>query len=148
MAHKPAKVHDTPVPESTIQRSDERDTLNDTPELRFLRDEIEALLGSATVQRAMHAPHINYADDHEAIAPEDLGKEWLERATESEPSAHASELSPEGTIDVDAIDVEVLEESPDSARDTAEFDNSIYERDTEPSVDVQLLREAVRVAGK
>ena len=124
MSQKPApKVHITPVPESRTRRSEERDTLNDTPELRFLRDEIEALLGSASVQRATHAPAISYGDDHEAIAPEDLGKEWLERATEAEPSPGASQAEPA-------------------------LDDSMFERDTEPSVDAKLLREALRAAGK
>jgi hypothetical protein len=95
-----APKHNTPVPESHTQRSEERDTLNDTPELRFLRDEIEALLGAASVQRSTPAPRIGYADDHEAVASE------------------------------------------------AGFGDSVYERDTEPSLDVRLLREAVRVAGK
>ena len=91
MAHQPVTVPDTPVPESATQRSDERDTLNDTPELRFLRDEIEALLGAAAVVHANREPAIHYDD-----------------------------------------------------RVTAEFDTSIYERDTEPSIDVLLLREAER----
>lgn len=109
MPHQPApKVHITPVPESRTQRSEERDTLNDTPELRFLRDEIEALLGSASVQRAIHAPAINYGDDHE---------------TEAEPSPSAAQAEPA-------------------------LDDSMFERDTEPSVDAKLLREALRAAGK
>jgi hypothetical protein len=95
VAQQPAKTDDTPVPESTTQPTDERDTLNDTPELRFLRDEIEALLGATAVRGASREPAINYED-----------------------------------------------------RVTAEFDTSIYERDTEPSIDVKLLREASRVAGK
>jgi hypothetical protein len=76
--HKPAAKHDTP--QSQTPRIAERDTLTDTPELRFLRDEIAALLGAAAVQRM--------ADD------------------------------------------------------------PVYTRDTEPSVDVQLQREAARLAGK
>jgi hypothetical protein len=107
--HQPApKVHITPVPESRTQRSEERDTLNDTPELRFLRDEIEALLGSASVQRAVHTPAINYGADHETEA----------------------------------------EASPSAARAEPELDGAMFERDTEPSVDAKLLREALRAAGK
>jgi hypothetical protein len=93
--HPAASANDTPIPESRTQSTEERDTLNDTPELRFLRDEIEALLGSATARRAMHAPSIN---EKPALTPTS--------------------------------------------------DDSLFERDTEPSVDVQLLREAVRAAGK
>jgi hypothetical protein len=103
VTHKPAAAHETPLPPSHTAMRDqvERDTLNDTPELRFLRDEIEALLGSATVRRALRAPSVSYADDHVTVTPEELAKD-------------------------------------------AAFD----ERDTEPNVDVQLLREAVRAAGK
>ena len=96
MTHQPAvSVHETPIPESRTQSSEERDTLNDTPELRFLRDEVEALLGSASARRAVQVASIN-----------------------AEPPLSSS------------------------------FDDSMFERDTEPSVDVQLLREAVRAAGK
>ena len=96
MTHQPAaSAHDTPIPESRTQSTEERDTLNDTPELRFLRDEIEALLGSASARRTVEAAIING-------------------------------------------------EAPLSSS----FDDSMFERDTEPSVDVQLLREAVRAAGK
>lgn len=139
MTHQPAAKHFTPVPESRTQRSAERDTLNDTPELRFLRDEIEALLGSATVRRAQHAPSISYADDHGAIAAEDLGKEWLERATESEPSPSES-----GSLET----LPVAEIADGDEADTVEFERSIYERDTEPSIELQLEREAARAASK
>lgn len=95
MTHQPAaSAHHTPIPESRTQSTDERDTLNDTPELRFLRDEVEALLGSAAVRRA--------------------------------------------------LPVAINGESPPAPP----FDESILERDTEPSVDVQLLRDAARAAGK
>jgi hypothetical protein len=145
VTQKPAVVHKTPVPESRTQRTDQRDTLTDTPELRFLRDEIEALLGSPTVRRSLHVPTIRYAEDHEAIAPERLGKEWLERATESESSPSESESLPEGELA--ALDSDEIAE-PEPATAELEEDDDIYERDTEPSIDVQLLREAVRVAGK
>ena len=75
MTQKPGVVHETPVPQSRTQRTDKRDTLTDTPELRFLRDEIEALLGSPTVRRSLHVPTIRYAEDHDSVAPEALGKE-------------------------------------------------------------------------
>ena len=142
MTHKPVAKPFTPVPESHIERSAERDTLNDTPELRFLRDEIEALLGSATVQRTAQAPRISYADDHDAIAPEDLGKEWLERATESEQSPSESKLP----VSLQALPID--EDDDAGEEDTAEHEPSIYERDTEPSIDALLVREAVRLAGK
>jgi len=144
VTQKPAVVHKTPVPQSRTQRTDQRDTLTDTPELRFLRDEIEALLGSPTVRRSLHVPTIRYAEDRDAVAPERLGKEWLERATESTPSTAKSENLPEGelaTLDSDEI------AEPEAAPAELE-DDDIYERDTEPSIDVQLVREAVRVAGK
>ena len=96
MTYKPAAAHHTPpLPSQTVKRDPpERDTLNDTPEARFLRDEIEALLGSPTVRRAMRHPSVSYADQAE--------------------------------------------------EDAVSFD----ERDTEPSIDVQPLREAMRAAGK
>jgi hypothetical protein len=139
--HKPAAKVDTPLPQSQTQRAAERDTLNDTPELRFLRDEIAALLGSATVQRAVHAPRINYADDHGAIAPEDLGKEWLERATEAEASASSPDP-------LSLLDASASEESADVEEDTEVLSRPLSTRDTQPSVDVQLQREAARIAGK
>jgi hypothetical protein len=139
--HKPAAKLDTPLPQSQTQRAAERDTLNDTPELRFLRDEIAALLGSPTVQRAVHAPSINYADDHDAIAPEALGREWLERATEAESSAS-------GPDPLSLLEASASEESVDVEEDTEVLPRSVYTRDTQPSVDVELQREAVRIAGK
>jgi hypothetical protein len=110
VTQKTTALHDTPVPESQTQSLAERDTLNDTPELRFLRDEIEALLGSASVRRAVREPAINYA---EQATPEDAA------------------------LQSDEITEEI----------SAELDRSVYDRDTEPSVDVQLLREAARAAG-
>lgn len=143
MTQKPAVVHNTPVPQSGTQRTEQRDTLTDTPELRFLRDEIEALLGSPTVRRSLHVPTIKYAEDHEAIAPEELGKEWLERATESGVSPRESESLLEGELAaIDSDDIAEPEAPPELEED------DIYERDTEPSIDAQLVREAVRVAGK
>ena len=142
MTQKPAVVHKTPVPQSRTQRTDQRDTLTDTPELRFLRDEIEALLGSPTVRRSLHVPTIRYAADHESLAPEQLGKESLQRATESEPSSSESDSPPEGELA--ALDSDEIAESAPAELE----EDDIYERDTEPSIDVQLLREAVRAAGK
>ncbi len=94
MTHQSASAtrHDVPEPESHTQPIAERDTLNDTPELRFLRDEIEALLGAASVRGATHDPRIAY-----------------------------------------------LAESDD---------DSIHERDTEPNIDAQLVREIARTVGK
>jgi hypothetical protein len=113
---KPAAHHDTPVPQSrTVERDPaEPKPIDDTPELQFLRDEIEALLSSPTVLRGAPAPSVPNADDHAAIAPEDLAKELLERATESGPSPSEAEPGSDG------------------------------ERITQPSIDVQLLREAAR----
>jgi hypothetical protein len=119
VTQKPAVPHATPVPESQT-RSVERDTLNDTPELRFLRDEIEALLGSPTVRRATQGPAISYASDH---APSE---------------AAAAPGDPRDVMPADEI----------ADEDTAEFDGSAYARDTEPSIDVQRLRDAARGAGK
>ena len=126
MTQKPAAPHATPVPESQT-RSVERDTLNDTPELRFLRDEIVALLGSPTVRRPTPGPAISYAVDH---APS-------EAATDPD----------------DACDMMPADELADE--ETAEFDGSAYARDTEPyardtepSLDVQQLRDAARGADK
>jgi hypothetical protein len=119
VTQKPAALHDTPVPESQTQRSAERDTLNDTPELRFLRDEIEALLGSPTVRRAARGTAISYADDH---------------------VPNESAVSPDGRLEVMPAD-EIAEE------DTAEFDGSAFARDTEPGADAQRLRDAKRGAG-
>lgn len=144
MTQKPAVVHNTPVPQSRTQRIDPRDTLTDTPELRFLRDEIEALLGSPTVRRSLHVPTIKYAEDQEAVAPEQLGKEWLARATESAPSPSESESLFDGELA--ALDSEEIGEPEALSGELDEGD--IYERDTEPSIDAQWVREAVRVAGK
>ena len=63
MIEKSALVDDAAVPESQAEWSEERDTLNDTPELRFLRDEIEALLGAPSVRRTSHTPVIHYPDE-------------------------------------------------------------------------------------
>ena len=113
---KPAAHQPTPVPQSrTVERDPAQPKpIDDTPELQFLRDEIEALLSSPTVLRAAPAPSVPNADDQAAIAPEGLAKEWLERATESGPSPNEAEPGPDG------------------------------ERTTQPSMDVQLLREAAR----
>jgi len=144
VTHKPAAKYDTPVPRSH-QRQVERDTLNDTPELRFLRDEIEALLGSTTVQRATRTPRINFADDHDAVAPEELG------ATESEETVELPERDADTTLETVSLDELADEEDERSAEAEAEramTRDSFFDRDTEPSVDVKLVREAVRAAGK
>ncbi|HEX3776657.1 MAG TPA: hypothetical protein VHV51_19425, partial [Polyangiaceae bacterium] len=113
----------------------------DTPELRFLRDEIEALLGSTTVRKSKHAPTISYAEDHGGIPPEDLGKEWLERATEAEPQTSNAEAELGDALDVVPVD---------PITDAAAFglEDSTFDEDTEPSVDTKLVQEALRVAGK
>ena len=151
MTQKSALKHDTPVPESHERRA-ERDTLNDTPELRFLRDEIEALLGSTTVQRATRTPIINYADDHDTVAPEELGREWLERATESEQSLELPEQDPDSTLEAipleEIADVEDEEERADEELvSDAVIRDSVFDRDTEPSVDAKLVQDVVRTAG-
>jgi len=144
--------HETPVPRSH-ERQAERDTLNDTPELRFLRDEIEALLGSASVRRTPRSPIIKYADDHDAVAPEDLGRQWLERATESEQSVASPGSAADGSLEsvapteLEDGDDEEDEESEDEDEDALTRD-SFFDRDTEPSVDAKLVEEAVRAAGK
>lgn len=153
VTQKSAVKHDTPVPQS-YQRKVERDTLNDTPELRFLRDEIEALLGSSTVQRATRQPMIDAADDHEAVAPEDLGREWLERATESEENVELPEQDPEGRLET--VPIEQLAENENDEAEDAEVNraeravirDSFFDRDTEPSVEAKLVNEVVRTAGK
>ncbi len=94
MHHPPIASAHAPGPEGRTPSMEERDTLNDTPELRFLRDEIEALLGSTSVRRPVCDAAIDY-----------------------EPS-----LSP--------------------------AEQAMFERDTEPSIDVQLIREVVRAVGK
>lgn len=68
MTEKSALVDDTPVPESEARWSEERDTLNDTPELRFLRDEIEALLAAPSVRRKGPVPVIHYRDEAASVA--------------------------------------------------------------------------------
>jgi hypothetical protein len=140
VTHKAAPHQQTPVLQSRT-RAAERDTLVDTPELRFLRDEIEALLSSTTVQRSKHAPVISYADDHGGIAPEDLGKEWLERATEAEPQPSVAETEFDDDLNVVPVD-----EIADTER--LGLGESDFDEDTEPSVDARLVREAVRTAGK
>ncbi len=152
MTYKSAARHQTPVPESH-ERQAERDTLNDTPELRFLRDEIEALLGSTTVQRATRSPMINYADDHDAIAPEELGREWLERATESEESVELPEQDPDSTLETVPLeelaeDEDEVERADEERATEAVVRDSLFDRDTEPSVDAKLVQEAVRTAGR
>lgn len=151
MTQKSALKHDTPVPESH-ERQAERDTLNDTPELRFLRDEIEALLGSTTVQRATRSPLIHYADDDDTVAPEDLGREWLARATETEQSLELPEQDPDSTLETVSLEEIADEEDEDEREDEelaskAVIRDSIFDRDTEPSVDAKLVEEAVRTAG-
>ncbi len=152
MTQKSALKHDTPVPESH-ERFSERDTLNDTPELRFLRDEIEALLGSSTVQRATRTPRIEYADDHDSVAPENLGREWLERATESEEIIELPDEDPDSTLETVPLD-EIADEEDDDERADEErasdavIRDSVFDRDTEPSVDAMLVQEAVRTAGR
>ena len=151
MTQKPALKHDTPVPQSH-ERLAERDTLNDTPELRFLRDEIEALLGSTTVQRATRTPIIHYADDDETVSPENLGREWLERATESEETLERPDHDPDSTLETVPIEEIADEENEDERSDEerasdAVIRDSIFDRDTEPSVDAKLVQEAVRTAG-
>lgn len=95
MTHQPTgSAHDTPGPESRTQSTEERDTLNDTPELRFLRDEIEALLGPSSVRRPVRDVTVDYE----------------------------TSLSP--------------------------AEAAMFDRDTEPSIDVRLIREAMRAAGK
>ena len=61
---KPAVHHQTPVPQSRTVKRDpaEPKPIDDTPELQFLRDEIEALLGSPTVLRAGRAPSVPNAE--------------------------------------------------------------------------------------
>jgi len=121
---KPAAHHQTPVPQSrTVEREPaERKPIDDTPELQFLRDEIEALLSSPTVLRGALAPSAPSADDRAdaedgaASAPEDPAKEPLERGAESGSNPSPSEAEP----------------GPDG------------ERITQPSIDVQLLRDAAR----
>lgn len=151
MTQKSALKHDTPVPESH-ERQAERDTLNDTPELRFLRDEIEALLGSTTVQRATRTPIIHYADDDDTVSPENLGREWLERATESEETLERPEQDPDSTLETAPLD-EIADDADEDERADEEraseavIRDSIFDRDTEPSVDAKLVQEAVRTAG-
>ncbi len=103
MTRKPAAPHDTPVPESQTQSLAERDTLNDTPELRFLRDEIEALLGSATVRRAVHEPAIKYAEqptpEDAALQSDEIADEITDEIT-AEVASSGYDRDTEPSVDV------------------------------------------------
>lgn len=65
MTHQSAAVYDLPSPPSQTARHDSsaRELLEDTPEFRLVRDEIEALLGAPTVHCSTPVSHIRDATE-------------------------------------------------------------------------------------
>jgi hypothetical protein len=66
-----------------------------------------------------HAPSPSVADDEEAPAPEDLGRSWLEQATESERSLSFADTIPDTESLPGASDE--LGEASDDDETTAEY---------------------------
>ena len=132
-ADKPRKSKPAAASNDRLLAS-ERDTL-DMEALDLDGDGLASFASAPTALRAPISPSISYADDHEAIAPEDLGKEWLERATESEQSGSLSPTAAQ----ISALSIEEIAEAAD---------DDIYERDTEPNIDVAALRAAAQHSGK